>query len=158
MDDNGTHTTSGHGPDWFDLLQRQATLFERLGECAARQRAMIESDRVDPLMSLLCERKKITTELTGLSKELAPVQARWASFCASLSEAERLRAQGLMDRARGSLKELLALDEEDARLLRAKKAVTASSLAALRGGAGAMNAYRSTEPATHRLDAVHQES
>lgn len=158
MDDKDTHTTSGSAPDWFNLLQRQATLYERLGECAARQRGMIESDRVDSLMSLLTERKEITTELTGLSKELAPVQSRWESFCADLGEAERMRAQGLMDRARGSLKELLAQDEEDTRLLRAKKAVTAGSLASLRGGAGAMNAYRSAEPGTHRLDAVHQES
>ena len=91
MDDKGTHTTSAPVPDWFDLLQRQAMLYERLGECAARQRGMIESDRVDSLMSLLFERQKLTTELTGLSKELAPVQSRWGSFCADLGEAERLR-------------------------------------------------------------------
>jgi hypothetical protein len=158
MDEKRTNATSEHEPDWFDLLQRQATLYERLTACAARQRAMIESDRVDPLLGLLAERKKITTELMGLSTDLAPVRTRWEPFCAELNEAERSRARGLMDRARGSLKQLLALDEEDARLLRAKKAATARSMAALRGGAGAMSAYRSAGPETHRLDAIHQES
>ncbi len=158
MDDKGTNTMPGHEPDWFDLLQRQATLYERLNACAARQRAMIESDRVEPLLRLLSERKKITTAMIGLSKELAPLRARWAPFCADLSDAERSRARGLMDRARGSLKQLLDLDEEDTRLLRAKKAATAGSLMALRGGAGAMNAYRSAGSEPHRLDAVHQES
>ena len=158
MDDQDTRATAEHEPDVLGLLQRQATLYERLNALAARQRAMIESDDVDKLLSLLAERKKITTALTSLSTELAPVRARWESFCSGLNDAERSRAGGLMDRARGSLKELLALDEEDARLLRAKKAATAGSLASLRGGAGAMNAYRSTDSQPHRLDAVHQES
>lgn len=140
------------------LLERQASLYERLTACGERQRAMIECDRVDPLLQLLAERKKITTELMELSEELAPVRNRWSAFCDELDDGQRCRARHLMDRAGGALKKLLALDEEDARLLHAKKADTAGALKSLPGRSGAISAYRSADTRPHRLDAVHQET
>jgi len=126
----------------LELLREAASLYGRLESCAARQRALIAHDDMSPLLALLAERQRLSGELARVSSRLAPVRERWADYKRGLAPRVREEAEGLLEGIARHLRRAMELDEEDARLLSAKKQTVAHALRSTRSAQSAMSAYR----------------
>ena len=99
-------------------------------------------DDTRPLLALLADRQKLSTELTRIAGRLAPVRRDWAAFRDSLSPPQKTEADGLVEEAAQRLRRLIESDERDARLLSIRKRVTGDALRATHATGQAMSAYR----------------
>ncbi len=136
------HPQTHEAEDVLGLLRRQAALFARLEQFASRQRALVRADDAGPLLSLLADRQKLSTELTGIAAQLAPVRARWSAFREELGDSQRTEADGLLRDCSLRLRRVIEGDEADARVLSVKKHATASELRAAHATGEALSAYR----------------
>ncbi|MBN1510841.1 MAG: flagellar export chaperone FlgN [Phycisphaerae bacterium] len=123
------------------LLRRQVDLYRRLEGLAGRQRNLIAEADPQPLLQLLADRQKLTDELSVNSGVLEPYRANWSDVRARFSDEQRQSADALLTEAGERLGRILAADRQDAQLLAARKAQTASALAGVRCGRQMLNAY-----------------
>jgi hypothetical protein len=128
--------------DVLGLLRRQAALFVRLEQFAARQRGLVRADDAGPLLSVLADRQRLSTELTGIAARLAPVRSAWSRFRESLTDSQRAEADGLVAESSQRLRRVIEGDETDARLLSVKKRSVAGEMKALNGFGQAISVYR----------------
>ena len=155
-----TVTDTTDCPAWtpeevMELLRDQASLYGRLESCASRQRSLITADDSSLLLSLLAARQKLATELTQISTRLAPVRRDWSSYRERLSSIERAEADRLLAETSECLGRVIESDEQDARLLSARKRFVAEGLRATHATGQALSAYRAPVqpgPRTERLD------
>jgi len=136
----------------LDLLREQRLLFARLESVAAAQRSLIVGDDAGSLLALLADRQKLSVELGRVSRDLEPMRRGWEQFRQRLSSEDRVEAESLIEETRLRMRSLLERDEQDARLLSARKEATATELRTTHAGAAAMAAYRSPTVAARRLD------
>jgi len=132
--------------DVLGLLRRQAALFLRLEQFASRQRTLVREDDAGPLLSLLADRQKLSTELTGIARQLAPVRAEWPAFRERLSTDQRAEAEVLLQDSSQRLRRVIEGDETDARLLSVRKRVVADDLRVTHAAGEALSAYRTPAP------------
>jgi hypothetical protein len=128
---------------------------------AQRQRRLIADDDPSALLSLLSQRQKLTQSLVELSGRLAPYRQDWPATCRALDEGERREVQGMLDEVSDLLGRIIAADEEDARLLTARKAKVAAELKTHQGDRRAVAAYAAARGATgqaSRFDRISEES
>ncbi len=142
----------------LSLLRAQATLYEKLEACATGQRALIESDDVKPLLTMLGDRRRITDALTEVSERLRPVRERWDEFRAFFTPTEKDQAEQLIDEAKERMCRLMDQDETDARLLAAKKQFTAKALGAVHARSQAITAYQVSNDQARRSHSLQEES
>jgi len=149
-------TASPDGPDEvLGLLREQASLYVRLEAFASRQRKLITTDESGPLLSLLADRQKLSTELTRLAVKLEPIRRGWVEYRGRLSPPQRAEADGLVSDAAQRLQRVIESDEQDARLLSLRKHSVADGLRAAHATGHALQAYRAPsarEVGTYRLD------
>lgn len=124
------------------LLRVQAKLYDKLESYAARQRRLVAQEDTAPLLSLLADRQKLSTELQRLAAQLEPVRRNWIAFRSRMSPTQRDEAEELLAAMSGRLERLLQGDEEDARVLSARKNSIRSSLQATHAIGQALSAYR----------------
>lgn len=129
------------------LLRRQVALYERLEQFAERQRLFVSREDTQQLLSLLGERQRISTELAEISGRLEPVRRDWSSFRERMDAGAREEAERLWHESKTLLKRVLDRDEEDARVLAARKELVGRSLQSTRGAADALGAYGRKTPA-----------
>jgi septation ring formation regulator EzrA len=122
-------------------LQEQADLYARLEDLASRQRGLITSDRPEQLLAILAQRRQITSRLQVLGMELKPVATDWSAFRTRCSEVERARADELVEEVQRRLRSVMSADEQDAKLLAARKATTAGALQQTQANRQALAAY-----------------
>lgn len=137
------------------LLREQALLYGRLESYARRQRSLVTGSDTEPLLSLLAERQKLAVELGRVAERLAPIRRTWATFRGRLSPAQRAEADRLVEETTLQLQRVIESDERDARLLEARKQMTADALRSARRTGDALSAYRAPERRgrqTRRLD------
>ncbi len=127
--------------DVLGLLRRQAHLFARLEQFAARQRSLVRADDTGSLLSLLADRQKLSAELARLAGLLAPIRKGWASFREGLGDAQRLEAERLVSDAARCLQRVIESDEQDARLLSVKKQGVSDELGRFHAAGDALTAY-----------------
>lgn len=140
------------------LLRAQAAGYEQLETLAGRQRALITGDNPEPLLALLAERQKLTAHLQVLAERLQPVRQAWAQYRQRLSTAQAEEAECLLRWMGERLDRVLAGDEEDARLLAARKAAAAGGLRQTQTVRAALNAYQPAPNAAGRMSQMHDEA
>jgi len=139
----------------LELLRAQATLYVRLEKFATNQRSLVRDEDAGPLLSLLADRQRLSTELTRVAGRLAPVRERWSAFRDRLSPAQRLEAEGLLQESSQRLRRVIESDEQDARLLGIRKQRVSQELRATHAVGEAILAYGPPRPmarAAQRLD------
>jgi len=140
------------------LLREQAALFVKLETLAGRQRALVAGEAMEPLMSVLADRQRVSTRLAEISGLLKPVRRLWQSYRARFDVAQRAEADRLVIRTRESLERLLQGDERDARILSARKQRVANLLSEMNTVGGAVEAYGRTTQTTRRVDLVSEDA
>jgi hypothetical protein len=133
-----------------ELLTQQRDLYRSLRELSEQQRALISGDRPEMLLRILRERQDLVTGLARLNEELGPYRRNWDAVHASLPEAQRGVASGLLQEINGLLRVILRTDQEDGALLSARKQAVGTQIGDMTGGQAANAAYarqaRSTVP------------
>lgn len=124
------------------MLRKQASLYTRLEDYARKQRHLVAGEDAAPLLAVLAERQRLSSELAELGSSLAPVRGRWEKFRGELSAADRGEADRLVAETAACLRRVIESDEQDARLLSARRSLTARQLQTTHAGGSAMAAYR----------------
>lgn len=130
------------------LLREEASLYDRLQASATRQRSLVKDDDLGPLLALLTDRQKLSIELAGIGAQLAPTRCDWANRRRRFTATQQVEADRLVSDIAGRLRRVLESDEEDARLLRARKQSVAGELRSTHASGEALAAYRA--PVGHK--------
>ena len=146
----------------MDLLRRQRDLHRGLQRMATRQRRLVHEDDPGSLLSLLNDRRALTDSLLEVGRQLAPVRENWATVRESRAPADRTEADGIIAEVNRLLEQIIDSDDEDARLLSARKAQVAGKVTSVRTDRQAAAAYAATSRAGGsggvRLDRMSDES
>ncbi len=142
----------------MDLLRRQHDLYSRLHRLAERQRGLIAANDAGTLLTLLGDRQKLVESLLEVGQELAPHRASWARTRETLGEQDRGEAERILAEVSQLLGQVIAADENDARLLSARKAHNAASLQTLRSDQQAVSAYAASARRPAGVDRLSEES
>ena len=140
------------------LLREQAGLYARLETLANRQRSLVTGDEVGPLLMLLADRQKLSESLVQIGHRLAPIRRDWSACRERLEPSQRVEAERLIGEARDRLRRIMQMDEQDARVLAARKETAAKTLQAAHSTSQAAQAYRGPRAAAGRLDCMDEAS
>ncbi len=133
--------TEAHADELISLLRRQVSIYTRLEQLSGRQRGLIAAEDQQQLLTLLAERQKLVDELSTLNQGLIPLQKYWRANRETVAPSLRTEADQLVVRAGEILQRILGADEQDARILSARKAQTAKQVTVLAQGRQAFEAY-----------------
>ncbi len=136
-----SHTTEADAEALISLLRRQVGTYTRLEQLSDQQRGLIAAEDQQRLLALLAERQKLVDELSVLNQGLIPLQKYWRANRETVAPSLRAEADQLVGRAGEILQRILGADEQDARILSARKAQTAKQVTALAQGRQAFEAY-----------------
>ncbi len=127
--------------DVLALLRRQAMLYARLESFAGRQRSLVVAEDTGSLLSILSDRQKLSVELGQLAGLFEPIRRQWSDVRARLSPPQQAEAEGLLEDIKHRLRNVIDADEEDARLLSARKQCAADDLRSLQSTQRVLHAY-----------------
>ncbi len=136
-----SRTTEADAEALIALLRRQVSIYTRLEQLSGRQRDLIAAEDQRQLLALLAERQKLVDALGALNQGLIPLQKYWRANRDTVAPSLRTEADQLVGRAGEILKRILGADEQDARVLSARKAQTAKEVTALAQSRQAFEAY-----------------
>lgn len=131
----------------YDAQELIGLLDRQLGHCRLlhtllhRQRSAITADDPQRLLEVLERRRGILETLSEVSKRLGTYQAAWPRVRERLNEADRRRVDALAREVNEKLADILKTDEEDAKLLAARKSMMTREMSELKTGRQAGNAY-----------------
>ena len=135
-----SQTTEADAEKVICLLRRQVGIYTHLEKLSGRQRDLIAAEDQQQLLTLLAERQKLVDELGALNRE-------------TVVPSLRTEADQLVGCAGEILQRILGADEQDARILSARKAQTANQVTALAQSRQAFDAYGAGER-THQRQLV----
>ncbi len=136
-----SQTTEADAETLISLLRGQVGIYTRLEQLSGRQRDLIAAEDQQQLLTLLAERQKLVDELSALNQSLIPLREYWRANRQTVAASLRTEADQLLGRAGEILQRILDADEQDARILSARKAQTATQVTALAQGKQAFEAY-----------------
>ncbi len=147
----GPNLTPG-GPsaetELLPLLRAQRDLYDQLSRLSGRQRGLISGDQPERLLGVLQDRQRLVTGLARINEQLAPFRRDWNAIYNALPDGIRSEAAELLGQVNELLAGILRNDEEDGRLLAARKQAVSRTLGALSDGRAANTAYaRQAQPA-----------
>lgn len=137
------------------LLRTQVSMYARLEALAGKQRGLIAKSDATPLLRALAERQELTSQLTRIADDLAPVRREWKAFRGRLADSDREEADRLVKEAGARLETVMASDDRDVQLLSAKKEDTAQRMRSNHARGAAVSAYARVTDRPPRLDRVH---
>ena len=105
----------------MSLLRRERDLYRRLHRLAERQRGLVAENDSGSLLSLLGDRQKVIRSLLEVGQELAPHREDWPRTRDTLSAGDRQEAEQILTEVSTILGQVIAADEQDSRLLSARK-------------------------------------
>lgn len=129
------------------LLRRQRDLYRRLHRLAERQRGLVVENDGGSLLSVLGDRQKVIQSLLEVGQELAPHREDWPKTRETLAPGERQEAEQILAEVTAILGQVIAADEQDSRLLSARKAQAARAVQGLRADRAAVSAYAAASSA-----------
>ena len=129
------------GDEVMEQLREQAALYGRLESIARRQRRLVTDDDPTPLLALLADRQSLAVEMSRAAERFEPMRRDWPCVREGLSSAQRAEADAQQGEIRHSLQRVLASDEQDARVLAARREAAARELRATHSSAAAISAY-----------------
>lgn len=142
----------------LELLREQVSLYGRLESFAVRQRGLVSGEESGPLLAMLADRRKLSQQLADVGSRLAPVRQEWAALRARLSTEQQSEAEQLLREAGERLHRVIESDEQDVRILSARKQAVAMSLRKTHATGEAIQAYRVGADGTKRLDCVTEDA
>lgn len=125
----------------ISLLREEAGLYDDLEELARRQRDHVASEDATRLLAVLADRRKLSDDLQCIGKRLSPVRRSWEAYRKRLSESQRSEVDELIGKTADCLKRIMERDEEDVRVLSARKEMVAVGLRATHVSGEALAAY-----------------
>ncbi|NLX13304.1 MAG: flagellar protein FlgN [Phycisphaerales bacterium] len=131
----------------YDANELIGLLDQQLGHCRLlhtllhRQRSAITADDPQRLLDVLEQRRGILDTLGEVSESLRTYQADWSRVRERLTDTERRRVDELARKVNEELAGILKTDEEDAKLLAARKSLMTREMSELKTGRQAGNAY-----------------
>jgi ElaB/YqjD/DUF883 family membrane-anchored ribosome-binding protein len=134
------------------LLREQIPLYTKLESHASRQRSLITGDDTSSLLSLLADRQRISADLARIASRLEPIRRDWGKYRKRLTPEQRDQAERLLTEIRERLARVIENDEQDARLLAARKQAVAETLRATHSTEQALSAYRTPAGKSDRFD------
>ncbi len=142
----------------LSLMRTQATLYERLDTLTANQRSLIAADDTSTLLAHLSQRKKVVDALSQIAGRLAPVRHDWPAVRRRFSEGEGAEADRLIADVEKRLRRMIQRDEEDVRVLSARKQAVSQTLRAAHATGQALTAYRAPVLATRGRNILDESS
>jgi len=136
--------------DALSLLREQESLFGRLEALASRQRPLVAAEGMEPLLSLLADRKRLLDEMIQVATRLEPILQGWPRFRERLTPAEQVEADRLLALSHDRRRRLRESDERDARILAVRRKGVAEKLQASYSGGEAIAAYQAPVHGTVR--------
>ena len=140
------------------LLREQDLRYAQLESHASRQSSLVAAEDPGPLLALLTERQRLSAGLARIAAKLEPIRRNWAFHRAQFSPPQRTEADRLLTAVKERLRRVIARDEEDARLLSARKEAVANALRATHTRSEALSAYRPPADRSIRLDRLDEAS
>jgi hypothetical protein len=143
----------------MSLLRRQRDLYRRLHRLAECQRGLVAENDSGPLLSLLGDRQKVIRSLLEVGQELAPHREDWPRTRDTLAAGDRQEAEQILAEVSTILGQVIAADEQDSRLLSARKVQTAQALQGVHSDRAAVSAYAAaSSSAGPPLNRISEES
>ncbi len=136
------------------LLKEQASLYVKLESLSVRQRLLVTGDDVNPLLTLLADRQRLSERLVRIATRLASVRREWSTYRERLTPPQRAEAERLLSEGGRRLQRVIECDEQDARVLSGRKEAAASDLRTTHSTSRAISAYREPIGYSARLDCV----
>lgn len=130
-------------------LERQLVLFGRLDQLSERQSKLVSAADTQPLVAILAQRRKITSDLAALTHKLPKSSSGSPPGAEQWSNSDRQRAHEMLARIREHLQKLIKRDAVDARILATRKDQTQAGIAAIHSGHRAVTAYGRTTAAQY---------
>lgn len=134
---------TGDGDALLRLLAEQMALYVKLQKLAESQRSLITGDQPEKLLDVLSQRQSLIQRLETVTQKLKPYQANWRQTRDRLSDDEARKADYMVGKVNELLREILANDEADAKVLSARKTDTSQAIGRVRGIRQASAAYSS---------------
>jgi len=138
------------------LLREQAAMYGKLETLAVRQQTLVAVEDAGPLLSLLADRQKLADGLTQVASRLEPVRQEWVAYRKRLSPSEQVEADQLWKDARQLLRRIIERDEQDARVLSARKQSGRRGLQTTHVTREALSAYRAPAAGAARLNRLDE--
>ena len=142
----------------LELLQEQATLYGALEQLAGRQRQLITRGESEMLLTVLGQRQQLTDRLQTVAQTLGPVRQAWSAYRDGMDSVDQARAEELLRTIQTRFERVRAADEQDAKLLAARKQAVAGGLQQAQAGRAAISAYQTGDGSTGRLNQVHDDA
>ena len=136
----------------LELLREEAALYGKLNEHASRQRSLISGDDMGSLLAVLGDRQRLSVELTKIGTKLASVRKAWEHCVTQFNTSQRAEAERLVVEIAERLRSVIESDEEDGRLLSARKQAVGETLRATHATGQALSAYRAPSDRPACLD------
>lgn len=126
----------------LQLLREQVSLYGQLESLAAKQKECISDDDTSPLLSILTQRRTISARLSVIATGLKPIRINWPEIRDRLEPSHKMEAEKLWDVTKKCLDRLMVGDEQDARLLSARKESIRRALRETHTSTHALSAYK----------------
>lgn len=126
----------------LSLLREQAAVYAKLEALSAKQHTLVSDDNSSPLLALLADRQRLTSDLQRVASQLEPARRNWSAMRETFSPAGQMEADGLLTAARERMRRVMEADARDARVLSARRAAVAGSLRQTQTVGQAVSAYR----------------
>ena len=142
----------------LSLLHEQVDLYAELAGYADEQRSLITMEDIGPLLTVLAKRQKLSARLGDVVQRLEPVRRDWATHRTRFDSTQRLEAEALVADVKSRLRELIDRDEEDVRMLSARKQAVTSAMRSTHSTGQALSAYRDDGIGTARVTHLDEAS
>ena len=144
-----TDAPCGGASDFVEALGAQRDVYQRLRALVDRQRSQVECEDPAGLLSLLADRRRLTSELTDLATRLGPIEDRWSALRGSLSSEQDAQIRLSLREIRETLAHITSADEADVRVLEVRRRQVGSAINGIPAGRDMLAAYgRSSAPAS----------
>ena len=142
----------------LSLLREQVVLYTELAGYADEQRSLISMEDTGPLLTVLAKRQALSAKLGDVVNRLEPVRRDWETYRTRFDSTQRIEAEGLLADIQSRLRELIDRDEEDVRMLSARKQAVASAMRLTHSTGQALSAYRDDGIGTARVTHLDEAS
>ncbi|NOT02030.1 MAG: hypothetical protein HOP29_15560 [Phycisphaerales bacterium] len=134
---------SDEGAELVGQLEAQREVCVRLRQMAHAQRRLVTLEDPARLMALLADRQRLTDELRMVSDRVGNTTERLDAARERMTKEAVARAEELQSDVRLIVQEIMMADENDARLLTARKQQMKAAISNAANGQAALSAYRS---------------
>lgn len=133
------------------LLREEAQLYAKLQASAQRQRSLVTADNMTPLLALLADRQQLSVDLARIGTRLASTRHNWPDYRKKLTARQLTEADKLVSDIGNRLRAVIESDEEDGRMLAARKQAASKMLRSTHAAGEALAAYRAPTDVRARI-------